>query len=501
MDDAAGVDRLQPAQRLDPELDGQRDRKGAEAAQAVARILALDVLPDHIEAAVGQPREVVEDGDVGVLDLGGEAGLAHEPLLGRRVGGQVLAQDLDHPQLLEVEVADQVDLSHPAAPQALHDLVFAVEDGPGLPRVQATPPNGRAYCTWDLTPCPLSGRPRVLFSINMKRMRHQGLGRQLEADRRVSGLTKGLLVAGAVVGVPLLVSEVIRRRAEPPQSPRWGRTHRFAGVLGEIVFQELGAGSPPLVLLHSFGPGYDGDQWRRASELLAERHTVYVPDLPGWGRSEAPRGGYVPESYVDAIDGFLRRVVRDRAVVVAAGMAAAYAVRIAAAHPERVGALVLATPLGIEADAAVFDNARTTFFRQLLHLPILRTTALDWLTSRPALAQHLRKEVYAAPERVDAALLDHHYRASHQPRARAALAAWLGGDLWMAVEDDLERLEVPLLLTWGRAAKSAPPENADLWLRGAPHAHIEVFEGSGELPHVESPTAFSRAVERFLGGG
>lgn len=340
----------------------------------------------------------------------------------------------------------------------------------------------------------------MLFSITMKDMR-RGLGRQLKEERPVSGLTKGLLIAGAVAGVPLLVSEVIRRRAEPPQSPRWGRTHRFAGALGEIVFQELGVGSPSLVLLHSFGPGYDGEQWRRAAELLAERHTVFVPDLPGWGRSEAPRGGYAPERYVDAVDGFLRRVVRDRAVVVAAGMAGAYAVRIAAAHPERVGALVLVTPLGLAADAASFDGVRAAFLHRLLHLPVLRTTALDWLTSRPALTQHLRKEVYAAPERVDAALLDHHYRASHQPRARAALAAWLGGELWMKAEEDLERLGVPLLLTWGRAAKSAPPENADLWLRAAPHAHLEIFEGSGDQPHVESPTLFCRAVERFLGGG
>lgn len=325
------------------------------------------------------------------------------------------------------------------------------------------------------------------------------MGRQLE-DRSVPPLAKGLLLAGAVAGLPVLVSEVIRRRAEPPQSPRWGRAHRFAGSLGELVFQELGSGSPPLVLLHSFGPGYDGGQWRQAAELLAAHHAVYVPDLPGWGRSEAARGGYDPERYVEAIDGFLRRVVRDRAVVVACGMAAAYAVRIAAAHPERVGALVLVTPLGLQADGATFAGAGAAFLRKLLHFPVLRASALDWLTSRPALTQHLRREVYAAPERVDAALLDHHYRASHLPRARAALAAWLGGDLWLEVEEDLERLGVPVLLAWGRAAKSAPPENADLWLRAVPHARLEVFESSGELPHVESPTALCRAVRRFLEG-
>jgi pimeloyl-ACP methyl ester carboxylesterase len=116
------------------------------------------------------------------------------------------------------------------------------------------------------------------------------------------------------------------------------------------------------------------------------------------------------------------------------------------------------------------------------------------------LQHHLRKEVYAAPERVDAALLDHHYRASHAPQARAALAALLRGDFGLeaSVESDLERLSLPVLLAWGGAAVSSPVANADLWLRSLPHAGLEVFQGSGELPHVESATIFCRALERFV---
>lgn len=310
-------------------------------------------------------------------------------------------------------------------------------------------------------------------------------------------VTAGLLLAGAAVGLPVLVSEVIRRRAEPPQSPRWGRAHRYSGALGEVVFQELGSGTPPLLLLHSFGPGYDSNQWRAAAELLAGRHSVYAPDLPGWGRSEMPVGGHVPELYVRSIAGFLDRVVREPAVIAAAGLSAAFAVRIALERPERVHGLVLVNPQGIAADAAAFAKPGAAFLRQLLQLPVARTTALDLLTSRSALEHHLRREVYAAPERVDAALLDHHYRASHRPRARTALSALLRGDLWLDVESALDELGVPVLLAWGRSANAAPVENADLWLRHLPDARVEIFSGSADLPHVESSTAFCQAVERF----
>ena len=49
-----------------------------------------------------------------------------------RIGGPVGAQDLDDPQLLQVDVAGPVDLAHPAGGEALEDLVLAVEDRPAV---------------------------------------------------------------------------------------------------------------------------------------------------------------------------------------------------------------------------------------------------------------------------------------------------------------------------------------------------------------------------------
>lgn len=313
--------------------------------------------------------------------------------------------------------------------------------------------------------------------------------------RRVGRLVKGLLLAGAAVGVPALTSAVIRRRAEPPQSPRWGRAHRYASPHGEIVFQELGqrGDRTPIVLLHSFGPGHDANEWRAVAELLAERFPVYAPDLPGWGRSSAPRH-WRPSFFVDAIETFLAQVVREPAVLVGSGLPAAYAARIAAAHPGRLRALGLVCPLGL--DPAADGQA---FLGKLLRVPILRDTVLDLLTSRSAITHHLRKEVFAAPERVDAALLDQHYRASHRPRARAALAAYLQGSLQDGVAETLPEIGLPVWIAWGRQAGAPRVEDADRWLRRLPHtAELEVFETAGALPHAEAPAAFCKSLERFI---
>jgi pimeloyl-ACP methyl ester carboxylesterase len=304
-------------------------------------------------------------------------------------------------------------------------------------------------------------------------------------------------MAGVAVGVPVAVGALLRRRAEPPSAPRWGRAHRYAGRSGpEVIFQELGSG-PPVLLLHSFGLGYDANQWRAAAEVLAERHRVYVPDLPGWGRTRAGAGAQRPELYLDLLADFLGGVVRDKAVVVGAGLAAAYAVQIAVEQPARVRAVGLVSPLGLGDDDPAQSVAQS-FVGKLLNVPLLSASVLDALTGRAAIEHHLRKEVYAAPERVDAALLEHHYRASHTPGARAALAAYLRGDLWLDVSIELSQLEVPVWLAWGRQSKTPPVATADLWLQYLPGANLDVFEGAGALPHAEASALFCRGLERFL---
>jgi pimeloyl-ACP methyl ester carboxylesterase len=307
-------------------------------------------------------------------------------------------------------------------------------------------------------------------------------------------VAKGLLLAAAAVGFPAVAAALLRRRAEPPTPPRWGRTHRYTGRSRcEVVFQELGSG-PPVLLLHSFGPGYGAGQWRAAAEILATTHRVYVPDFPGWGRTRGPVDVHQPDRYLNLIEDFLGGVVREEAVIVAAGLSAAYAVHTAVAHPRRVRALALVSPLGLED-----DPAPSGFVSRLLNLPLAGPLVLDMLTGRAALEHHLRREVYAAPERVDAALLEHHYRASHASPAREALAAYLRGELWLDVsEEDLAALRAPVWIAWGRQSKVPPVENADLWLRHIPQAELDVFEGAGALPHAETPALFCRALERFL---
>jgi len=316
-----------------------------------------------------------------------------------------------------------------------------------------------------------------------------------ERRRRRKRILQGLLIGGAAIGVPALVNAVIARRATKVEPTAWGRRHRYAWDLGDVLFQRLGDGDP-LVLLHSFGPGHDSLEFRDAAERLAGRFQVFAPDLPGWGRSDRPSVDYDAELYIDFLIDFLNDVVRRRAVVVAAGLAAAYAVQVAVDRPELARGLVLVCPLGLDL-AGDEPDLKDAVIHRLLRLPIFGTSALNLYSSRRGLEHHLREEVYAEAGRVTDALVDHHWRGAHESGSRAALAAYLSGYLNHGVGEALKRVHLPTLVVWGRAAVHPAVESADRWLHALPEAELEVVENTGILPHAEQPAAFAETVGRF----
>src|ERR1051326_7722317 len=77
--------------------------------------------------AVVEELEVLDDGDVRMLDLRGQARLAEEARAVGVVGEQRRPHDLDAAEGVEVDVTGLVDLTHPARAEEADDLVLPVE--------------------------------------------------------------------------------------------------------------------------------------------------------------------------------------------------------------------------------------------------------------------------------------------------------------------------------------------------------------------------------------
>eukprot|EP01035_Chromulina_nebulosa_P065461 gene65461-89545_t len=96
---------------------------------------------------------------------------------------------------------------------------------------------------------------------------------------------------------------------------------------------------PPLVLFHSLLS--DRTSFDRIVPELAKRFRVIVPELPGFGRSQAVEGGL--PAVADRMASFVRHVAPDQdAIVLGNGYGGFVALQMAIRHPGIAKRLVLA---------------------------------------------------------------------------------------------------------------------------------------------------------------
>lgn len=77
---------------------------------------------------------------------------------------------------------------------------------------------------------------------------------------------------------------------------------------------------------------------------LAPTHPVYVPDLPGFGLSEHPRGAYDVSAHAEHLAAWLTAYQLPPVCLLGHSFGAEVAAALAANHPDAVRALVLAGP-------------------------------------------------------------------------------------------------------------------------------------------------------------
>jgi pimeloyl-ACP methyl ester carboxylesterase len=110
----------------------------------------------------------------------------------------------------------------------------------------------------------------------------------------------------------------------------------------EVFYREAGnVDAPVLLLLHGFPAS--SFQFRELIPRLADKYRVIAPDLPGFGFTTVPdeRGySYTFDSLAQTIDEFTKALHLSRYALYIFDFGAPTGLRLAAAHPERVTAIV-----------------------------------------------------------------------------------------------------------------------------------------------------------------
>ncbi|TFH64609.1 MAG: alpha/beta fold hydrolase [Gemmatimonadales bacterium] len=117
---------------------------------------------------------------------------------------------------------------------------------------------------------------------------------------------------------------------------------------------EANSADTTLVLIHGFGDHLLG--WRAIFDGLAERYRVVAFDLPGFGVSQKPDTTYTLEAMTGWVGAFLDRYTTGFVVLVGHSMGGEIATSVALAYPDRIGALVLIAPSGLNPGIGQFTE-------------------------------------------------------------------------------------------------------------------------------------------------
>lgn len=281
--------------------------------------------------------------------------------------------------------------------------------------------------------------------------------------------------------------------------------------LGDIdVHETQGGRGAPVLFIHGLGSsGYM--EWRFNLEPAAVHHSVYAPDLPGYGRTEKPRVDYT----IDYFARFVERYMEDRglhdASLVGASLGGRVALEVALESPQLARRLVLVNALGLgrpRPQAAQMAYGLVTVPRVGEAVMRFTRSALRWAPRQTIrrVAGRFANSSVDLEKVMDDTYLDNlremyeadafHNAYLSTVRSLIHPRALFGGQ--HDVSSRLGELRMPVQLIWGAEDPLFPLSHATRAHAAISDCRLTVIEGAGHTPQAERPDEFNRALLNFL---
>jgi pimeloyl-ACP methyl ester carboxylesterase len=239
---------------------------------------------------------------------------------------------------------------------------------------------------------------------------------------------------------------------------------------------KVAGAASPVVFLHGTG----GLVWDGFLDLLAQRHTVYAPEVPGTTTGEPDAISHLDNLwdlvlyYNDLLDALGLKSVP----IIGHSFGGMLAAEIAANNPERVSKLVLMCPIGLWRDDLPVPNS------------MLVTPATD-----------LPRFLFYEPEGPVARMAFSQLDTEAQLKMIWSMAC-TGKFVWPIPEKGLHkrihRIQAPTLVVWGKQDRLVPPGYAQEFASRIPGSKVEMIDQAGHLLGLEHPARLAEMVETFL---
>jgi haloalkane dehalogenase len=263
------------------------------------------------------------------------------------------------------------------------------------------------------------------------------------------------------------------------------------------AWRKFGEG-PPLLLIHGFP--LSGFTWRKVLPELAQRHTCYVPDLPGLGQT-----GWTEETdfswhgHARGLKGLVDALGLQRYRVMGHDTGGTFARCLGLLDGERIEKIAI-----INSEVPGHRPPWIPLYQKLMYAPGA-TGAFSLLLRSQTF---LRSPMGFGGCFNDLSLIGGDFHEAfvapllHDARRMRGVQLYLRSLKWDVVDGlarDHARLTMPVRLIWGADDPTFPLIDAYRMVRQMPDASIVSIPGAKLMAHEEKPGDVARAVLQFFG--
>ncbi len=282
--------------------------------------------------------------------------------------------------------------------------------------------------------------------------------------------------------------------------------HRTADIDGPVHYVDFGGEGTPLLMVH--GLGGNALNWMAVGPEIAKTYHALALDLAGFGQTPLFHRSPAVGANAGLVHHFIEQVIGEPVVLMGNSMGGHIAILEGAAEPSWVTALVLVDP-AIPGVHVRRPEPAMLGVMAALSVPGLAEMLLDRRARSlgpEGLVRQSLEVVCADPSRVPRDVVEAHVTLTRErdrlgpQNARAFLQASRSIGLRMADPRfwaRVARVKAQALLIHGSLDRLIPVAAARELARRRPDWTLEVLDGVGHVPMMETPEAFMNVLEAW----
>jgi pimeloyl-ACP methyl ester carboxylesterase len=282
--------------------------------------------------------------------------------------------------------------------------------------------------------------------------------------------------------------------------------HKVADLGGPVHYLDFGGSGPTVLMVH--GLAGSAINWMAVGPEIARTNHALAIDLAGFGQTPLLNRTATVGANAGLVNDFITEVVREPVTLIGNSMGGHISILEAADHPLRINAMVLVDP-AIPGPHVTRPEPAMLGVIAALSVPGLAQTLVDRRSRSlgpEGLVARAFELICADPSRLDPDVVEAHVQLTRErmqlgpQNGRAFVQATRSIGLRMADPrfwTKVAAVKCPTLVIHGNQDRLIPVTAARELLRRRPDWDLQIFEGVGHVPMLETPALFMQTLREW----